>query len=156
MPTVETPMFLTVHVPGTMTDPSLDITFSFDKASAKYLPASVKTENPMQPFTVTTMKKMPVHRLALPHLRRAIADANPELVKRPAVKSYVKGTSGRTVSAKAQTNPLEQNLTDAAAVYSMASVIRDFPIKAVQRCFGLDNTQARYWLKEARLRRILV
>lgn len=150
MPTINTPPFLVVTVPGDLETPSLDVTFSHDKAKRRYMPVSVKVENPMSPFTVTAMKKMRVHNLAMPKLREELGTHNADLLGHAPVKSYFKGSKGRAVAQKSHENPTDAQLTDAALVYSFAAAVRDFPIKAVERSFGLDNDQARNWLKLAR------
>lgn len=157
MPTITTPPFLVVHVPGDMQTPSLDLTYSHDKARQRYMPVSVKVENPMSPFTMTAMKQMRVHGLSMPKLREELINQhNADLLSRAPIKSYVKGAKGRAVAQKSHQNPTDAQLTDAALIYSLAKVVRDFPIKAVERSFGLDHDDARNWLKLARKKGLLV
>lgn len=156
MLTINTPPFLVANVPGDLQTPSLDVTFSHDKAQQRYMPVSVKIENPMSPFTVTAMKKMRVHRLSMPKLREQLINQhNTDLLSHAPIKAYARGKDGRAIAQKAHLNPSEQQLTDAVLIYGLASAIRDFPVKAIEKSFGLDNDEARNWLKLARKKGML-
>lgn len=149
-PTINTPQFLHLNVPGTLDRPSVKIRVIHDERKRSYVNASLAVEHPAVAVTPTLLSKMRLGTLRRDALRVALGEHNPELSGRAPVKSFFRGTTGRAVSEKARLEPAAEHLENAAVIYRLARLVGDYPIQAVARCFSLDPTDAARWVALAR------
>lgn len=149
-PEITTPAFLHLTAPAAPDRPAVNIRAVHERKTNTYVSASVSIEHPMVAVTPTRIAKMRLGTVRRDALRAALAEANTDLAKTPAVKSYFKGTNGRAVSEKVKVAPTGEHLEAAALVYRLAKIVGDFPVQAVARCFGLERTDASRWIAAAR------
>lgn len=155
VPEITTPQFLHLTVNGTAERPAVTIRAVHKKALGCYVNASVSVEHPMLAVTPTRLAKMRLGALRREALRTSLAEANPELSRLAPVKSFFKGTTGRTVAERARLAPTNEHLENAALIYRLAKLVGDFPIQAVARSFGLERDDAARWVAVARKRALL-
>lgn len=148
---VETPEFLHLDVPATMTEPALQIRVSLDKESQKYTANSVTLAHPMVPINGKALRGARLQTRMSLALREALAESNPGLAS-PAVKSYFKGSNGRTIAKRLQQVPTDEVLHNAAQIYFLANAANEFPIRAVQRSLGIDYATATRFVRTLRRR----
>lgn len=155
VPEIEAPIFITVEHPGSPEDPMVHISVALSADRSVYAPTEVRIEHPFVTINGTVVRSTPVRRLLSELLPQKLAETNPELMKRAAVKTFVKGTTGRRPAQKIIEHPGTAQLVDTALVFTMARMTSNFPIRAVQRCFALDYRHARRWVAAARRQGLL-
>jgi hypothetical protein len=149
-PEIITPQFLHLNVQATSDRPSVAIRVIHSPRTGTYANASVAIEHPMIAVTTTRIAKLRLGTLRRDALRAALAEANVELSKIPAVKSFFKGTNGRPVSERVHLNPTPENLANAALIYRLARLTGDFPMLAIARSFSISPNLAKRWVFLAR------
>lgn len=149
-PAIMTPQFLPLTVAATPERPSVTIRTMHDERNGVYVNHSLALEHPVVAVTPTLLSKMRLGALRRDALRAALGEQNSELAKRPPVKSYFKGSAGRTVAEKARREPTAEHIENAALVYRLARLVGDYPVHAIARCFGLEHTDAKRWVAIAK------
>jgi hypothetical protein len=147
---ITTPQFLHLNVKATADRPSLTVRVIHDARNGIYTNGSLALEHPSVAVTPTLLSKMRLGTLRRDALRTALGEANPELSKIPAVKSFFKGSAGRAVAEKVRLDPTTEHLENAALIYRLARLVGDFPVQAVGRCFGLEKVDAQRWVALAK------
>lgn len=155
VPTIDAPAFVTVDHPGSPEDPMVRITLALNATRDLYTATEVSIQHPFVPINGKVTRSTPVRRLIAELLPPKLAEANPELMKRAPLKTFVKGTTGRRPAQKIVDSPQTAQLIDAALVFTMARMSHNFPVRAVQRCFALDYAQAQRWVRLARRQGLL-
>lgn len=155
IPEITTPSFLSVSVSPAPMGPTVRITASYSRHEAKYVASSITVEHPLEAVTGRTLRTTRLRALMVEGLREQLREANTELLDQAPVKTYFRGTRGRAVSEKTRLDPTLAQLVDAGTVYQLASSIGDFPIKAIERCFSLDNRDAQRWMRQVRRQGLL-
>lgn len=153
MPTahlVNLPPYMTISITGSLLDPAIDATASYDAALRRYTNTSFQMEHPQIEISSTAIRKVPIHRRISLAQRDILADANSQLMSRPPVKSYFKGTTGRAVSKANALVPTDSQLETAAVIFHLAAAIRDTPVRSVERCFNITYRDAKRWVRRAR------
>jgi len=148
--TVKTPQILRLAIAATAERPSVNIRVILDEKSGRYVNASVAVEHPAIAVTPTLLGRMRLGQLRRDALRASLAEQNPELLSQPALKSFFRGTSGRTVAEKIRVTPSVEHLQTVALIYHLARLTGDYPVQAVGRSFGLDRADAVRWVALAR------
>lgn len=118
--------------------------------TGRYTTVSLGVENPMSPVTPTGIRRIRLGELRSNALRQELLAQNPELTEVPAIKTYFSGKTGRTAAKKTHLEPTDEQLETASAIFRLARLVGDYPIKAVQRSFGLEHPIARLWVNRAR------
>jgi hypothetical protein len=149
-PVIATPQFLHLNVQATPDRPSVKIRVIHDEHKGVYVNASLIVEHPLVAVTPTRLAKMRLGAIRRDALREALGSANTELSKRAPVKTFFKGTAGRTVAEKARLEPTNEHLENAALIHRLARLVGDYPTQAIARSFGLDVADAKRWVAMAR------
>lgn len=153
--TISTPKFLNLSVAATIDRPAVKIKAVHDDRTGRYVNASIAVEHPMVAVTPTLLSKMRLGTVRRDALRVALGEANGELARRAPVKTFFKGTAGRTVSDRVRLEPTPEHLENAALIYRLARLVGDFPVQAIGRSFGLEPEDAKRWAATARQEGVL-
>lgn len=149
------PQPLDIFSPGDLFTPTIRATATYDTELRRYVNASVAFEHSLQAVSSTAIRGVPIHRRISNVERELLREANPALLTRGPVKTYFRGTAGRKVSAHHAVHPSDDQLENAAIIFHLASVIRDAPVRAIERCFSITYKQAQRWVRLARRKGIL-
>lgn len=147
---INTPQIVNGSVSGGLDAPNIAVKAMHDSRTGTYTSVSVEITHPMIPVTPTLIRRLRLGAVRSSIIRQKLMEANPDLVKIPALKSFFSGNQGRTVAQKARLSPSAEQLETASAVFRLAKLTGDFPIKAVQRCFALETDEAHAWVALAR------
>lgn len=145
-PTITTPQFLHLNVQATLDRPAVKIRVVHDEHKGVYLNNTLTVEHPVVAVTPTLLSTMRLGSLRRDALRTALGEHNAELSRRAPVRSFFKGSAGRAVAEKVRRDPTAEHLENAAVVYRLARLTGDYPVQAVERCFGLQRADARRWV----------
>lgn len=151
---IKTPVVLNTTATGEFG--AISIKAMHDSRLEKYTTVSIGIENPMAAVTPTGIRRIRLGSIRSDALRKQLMEANPDLLDAPAIKSYFAGTNGRAAAKKTHLSPSAEQLEVAATIFKLARLVGDYPIKAVQRCFGLEHAVARFWVNRARSQGVLV
>lgn len=149
-PVITTPQFLHLNVQATADRPAVKIRVIHNERQGIYTNASLAVEHPVVAVTPTLLGKMRLGSLRKDALRVALGEQNAELAKRAPVKSFFKGSTGRSVAEKVRLEPTDEHLVNASVVYRLARLVGDYPVQTVARCFNLEPTDAKRWVALAR------
>lgn len=153
MPTahlVNLPPYMNINIDGSLLDPTIDATASYDTTMRRYVNSSFQIEHPQIEISSTAIRRVPIHRRISLAQRDILADANVHLMNRAPVKSYFKGTTGRAASRANALSPTDVQLENAAVIFHLAASIRDTPVRSVERCFNISYSDAKRWVRRAR------
>lgn len=150
MTAVETPSMLTVQVPGDEASPTVTVLASYNAALGRYAAASVFVEHPFAEVRSSVLRRTPVRRILAEGLRPQLLEANPALGRDRAVKAWAAGKNGRRPAAKQVASPDAAHLASAAAVLSLERTVGGFPVRAVERAFGIERADAARWVRLVR------
>ena len=147
---INTPQIVNGSVSGGLDAPNIAVKAMHDSRTGTYTSVSVEITHPMIPVTPTLIRRLRLGAVRSSIIRQKLMEANPELVKIAALKSFFTGSTGRAVAQKSRLSPSAEQLDAASAVYRLARLAGDFPVKAVQRCFALEKDEAHLWVSLAR------
>lgn len=152
---LNTPHLMVVSVKRSNDHPQLSMRLGWDAESRKYLPISIDIADPVAALTVTRAKKTPIQRIALPAIKDALAQNNPDLLDLNGPKRYLKSQKGRKASDRRRFKPTHSDLVEGAYVYLLARAARDFPLVAMAQAMGISHTDAKYWQRWAKKAELL-
>ncbi len=145
-PAIETPLMLQLNSQSSPKDPLVRMKAMFQPASQTYSIVSLVIEHPAQSITPTKIANMRLGTLRRDALRQSLGEHNIALQEHSPVKSYFRGSQGRTVAEKSKLNPSAEQLIVASIVYRLAKIVGDFPVLSVARCFALEHVDAKRWV----------
>lgn len=151
---IVTPTVLSLAPKVAAADPQLLITATYNSTLDKYHAVSVSFEHPMTPINSTVVRKTRLATLMAFELRSIIREPNKDLESIPAVKKFFTGSTGRTPAAMAA-SPSPAKLQEAGLVFRLAHLCGFFPVKAVERCFGISYRDAKRWVRATRALNII-
>lgn len=148
--TITTPPMLRLVAAGNAERPTVTFRVMLDAQKGVYVNAGITAEHPAIAVTPTLLARLGLGRLRREAVRAALAEHNPELLSRPALKTFFKGTTGRPVAEKVRSAPTAEHLETVATIRRLARLSGDYPNQAVARSFGLDVADAKRWVSLAR------
>lgn len=152
MQTINTPVVLEASLPGTLDDPQVVIRTTLSRSEGRYVAMSVNVQHPMRHIRSVEMRHVPVRRLIADGLRTELLAANPDLSKIPSCQIWAKGPSTRARrAAKAVVeHPSDAVLDEARTILKLERLVGGFPVRALERCLGIDYATAKKWARRLR------
>lgn len=149
MQTINTPVVLEASLPGTLDDPQVVIRTTLSRSEGRYVAMSVDVQHPMRHIRSVELHRVPVRRLIADGLRPELLAANPDLSKTPACQVWAKGPSARAhkLAQHTATDPDAATLEAARAVLQLERLVGGLPVKALERCLGIDRATAKRWAR---------
>lgn len=131
-------------------EPQIEVAVHFDSALMKYLVTSAEFSHPINPITSTRLRKTRFATLVAHQLREELRPDNVDMIAaHTPIKRFFTGSKGRTKSSS-EHSPSLAHLQQAAAVFTLARAAGFFPVRAVERCFGISYHSAKRWVRAAR------
>lgn len=144
------PPMIQLEVPGSPTEPTVLVNAYFDQGARRYLANQVEIAHPFVAVTSTWINRLRLRSAMAQALRPHLETANLSLLSRPGAKRFFHGSTARPRKASYAVSPDRMALDDAALVFTLARATGDFPVLAVQRCLGIDRTDAQRWVRTLR------
>jgi hypothetical protein len=107
------------------------------------------------PITGGTLRHTAVRAITSEVLTLAILEENRQLNRTSALLTFFKGTYGRALNPFDQQDPSSWLLQNASVVFTLARLTHTFPVRAIERCFGITYRDAQRWVRLARRRGFL-
>lgn len=148
----------TIQCSATVNDgTTVIVALAYHRDSRRYRMQNITVTDIFRPISYTDVRSMNLRSALIPKIRQQLADntrtalLDQGLVKGP-LQSFFTGNAGRPIAAAAAADPSSTHLDTAAAIHVLATSCGEYPVKAIERCFGISRTDALRWMRRVRPR----